>query len=154
MLIKQLSNEQQQIEFGLQLAKAWQKLHLKNFLIYLYGNLGAGKTTLIRGFLCGLGYEKHVKSPTYTLIETYEIEQQLILHVDLYRLHDPNELINLGLLEDIKNCSVCLVEWPEQGGELLPQADIACYIELLGQGREIKMKSLNERGEQVLLQLN
>lgn len=154
MLIKSLISEQQQIDFGSQLAHAWSKSQLKNFLIYCYGNLGAGKTTFIRGFLRGLNFTDHVKSPSYTLVESYEINKQLVLHVDLYRLHDANELINLGLLDEIKNCSVCLVEWPEQGGDLLPPADLACYIEIIEQGREIKLEALSDRGREVLNKLN
>ncbi len=68
-------------------------------------------------------------------------------------MREPNELINLGLLDEIKNCSVCLIEWPEQGGDLLPQADIDCYIEILEQGRKIKIEVLNERGEKLIVHL-
>ena len=152
-LIKTIPDEHQQLQFGAQLADAWRQSKLPGILIYLYGNLGAGKTTLIRGFLRGLGYQQHVKSPSYTLIESYEINGQSIFHVDLYRLQDPHELLNLGLLDEFDGHSVCLIEWPEYAGNILPQADLACYIAPLVQGREIRIEALSERGEKVLVEL-
>lgn len=150
-LIKTIPDEQQQIQFGSQLAAAWLKCQLPGILIYLQGDLGAGKTTLIRGFLRGLGYQQHVKSPSYTLIESYEINGLSVFHVDLYRLHDPNELLDLGLLDELSGQIICLVEWPEHAGNLLPQADIACYIAPLDHGREIRLEALSEKGEKVLV---
>jgi tRNA threonylcarbamoyladenosine biosynthesis protein TsaE len=152
-LTKTIADEAQQLYFGEQLADAWRHSELPGILIYFYGNLGAGKTTLIRGFLRGLGYQQHVKSPSYTLVETYEIDHHNILHVDLYRLHDPNELLNLGLLDEFDGTHVCLIEWPEHAGNLLPQADLACYIAPIDQGREVRLVALSERGEKVLVSL-
>jgi len=153
-LTKIIADEAQQLHFGTQLADAWRQSKLPGILIYFYGNLGAGKTTLIRGFLRGLGYQQHVKSPSYTLVESYEIDHHIILHVDLYRLHDPNELLNLGLLDEFDDNHVCLIEWPEHAENLLPQADLACYIAPLDQGREIRLIALNGLGEKVLVVLS
>ncbi len=154
VLNRTIADETQQLHFGEELAHAWRGTQLTGILIYFYGNLGAGKTTLIRGFLRGLGYQQHVKSPSYTLIESYEINDQLIFHVDLYRLRDPHELFNLGLLEELGGNRVCLIEWPEHAENLLPPADLACYIAPLDQGREVRLVALNERGEKVLIKLS
>ena len=91
---------------------------------YLQGDLGAGKTTLVRGLLRQLGHEDAVRSPTYTLFETYQAAGWGVLHADLYRLRDPEELENLGLRDFATPGHLWLVEWPDKGGELLPPADL------------------------------
>ncbi|MFV9988937.1 MAG: tRNA (adenosine(37)-N6)-threonylcarbamoyltransferase complex ATPase subunit type 1 TsaE [Coxiella endosymbiont of Dermacentor nuttalli] len=83
-------------------------------IIYLLGELGAGKTTLVRGFLRGLGYTGFVKSPTYTLIETYELSTIEVIHIDLYRLTESEDYLNLGLSDYLKNNSILLIEWPKE----------------------------------------
>lgn len=122
--------------------------------IYLYGELGAGKTTLVRGFLRGLGYEGRVKSPTYTLVEPYAIGNRTIYHLDLYRLADPEELEWIGgrdLFAD--ETAVCLVEWPERGIGVLPPADLAVAIGYRSGGRQVDLAAATRRGREVVARL-
>ena len=123
------------------------------FIIFLSGDLGAGKTTFTRGFLRGLGYEEKVKSPTYTLVEPYHLMDITVLHVDLYRLHDPNELEYLGIYDYFKTATVCLIEWPEHGKPLLPEPDLSCYIDIKDEGRELQFEAYSERSKKILRNL-
>ena len=110
-------------------------------IIYLHGELGAGKTTFVRGFLRSLGYAGTVKSPTYTLIESYLFPSINCHHLDLYRLADPYELENLGLRDLLDDNSIFLIEWPEMATGHLPEADIDLTITYHEGGRLV---SLNE----------
>ena len=130
-------------------AKLAQRIH-NGFIIFLYGPLGAGKTTFTRGFLRGIGFSDKVKSPTYTLVEPYEIANQHIFHFDLYRLDNAEELTHMGIQDYFSATSICLIEWPEKGFPLLPQPDLACYIDFMDDKREIKIEALSKRGEDVL----
>lgn len=127
-----IKNEEEMINLGVKLSQN----HEKYTTIYLSGDLGAGKTTLVRGFLRGLGYKGKIKSPTYTLVETYDIAGKRFNHFDLYRLQDPTELEQIGLDDYIKD-QTCLIEWPERGGELLPKADVTIKIKIVGCIREV-----------------
>ncbi len=122
-------------------------------LIYLSGDLGAGKTTLTRGFMRGLGLKGAVKSPTYTLIEPYDVDGKKVYHLDLYRLGDPGELEYLGLRELLEEPAAVLIEWPEQGAGWLPPADLDVRIAHQAEGRAIAIEARSETGEQILSRL-
>lgn len=109
-------------------------------VVYLSGDLGAGKTTLVRGILYGLGFEGRVKSPSYGLIESYEIGDLAVHHLDLYRLGSPAELEFLGLEDLLHGRTLVLVEWPERGRGWLPAANACINIEIAGNGRQIELK--------------
>ncbi len=122
-------------------------------VIYLEGNLGTGKTTLARGFLRGLGHQGRVKSPTYTLVEPYELEGRNCYHFDLYRLGHPEELEYLGVRDLLENAAVLLVEWPEKGEGELPAADLVLHLEYLDGGRTVEMEGRTEAGKALLEEL-
>ncbi|OGT36196.1 MAG: tRNA (adenosine(37)-N6)-threonylcarbamoyltransferase complex ATPase subunit type 1 TsaE [Gammaproteobacteria bacterium RBG_16_51_14] len=115
--------------------------------INLQGELGTGKTTLVRGFLRGLGYAGIVKSPTYTLVEPYYLSQGTIYHFDLYRLHEPGELEAIGFRDYLDGASTCLVEWPENAGVLFSRPDICVHIIHAGTARLVDVTALSERGK-------
>ncbi|MGQ0441820.1 MAG: tRNA (adenosine(37)-N6)-threonylcarbamoyltransferase complex ATPase subunit type 1 TsaE [Methylophilaceae bacterium] len=126
---RELVDEAATLEAGRQFSK---KLH-SGMTVYLHGDLGAGKTTFVRGVLQGLGHAGKVKSPTYTLVEPYVISRFNIYHFDLYRFNDEEEWDAAGFREYFNTDSICLVEWPEKAGTLLPQSDF-----------DIKMGMLNK----------
>jgi tRNA threonylcarbamoyladenosine biosynthesis protein TsaE len=116
------------------------------FVVYLEGDLGTGKTTLARGILRGLGHSGTVRSPTYTLIEPYEIGSRRLYHLDLYRLSDPEELDYLGLRDLIAEDAVLLVEWPERGAGALPAPDLRIRLDYLPAGRRLALDGASEKG--------
>jgi tRNA threonylcarbamoyladenosine biosynthesis protein TsaE len=108
-------------------------------LIYLRGQLGAGKTTLVRGMLRALGHEGTVKSPTFTLVEPYELKDISFYHFDLYRLNNPEELEFLGVRDYLHGKGVCVVEWAERAQGVLPTPDLDIMILPTGTGRMVRI---------------
>ncbi len=115
-------------------------------MIYLRGDLGAGKTTLVRALLHSLGHTGRVKSPTYTLLERYVAGGLNLLHFDLYRFRDAEEWESSGFRDEFDGHNVCLVEWPEQAAGLLPPADILLTFTILEQGRVLELEALTTAG--------
>ena len=111
-------------------------------IVYLQGPLGAGKTTLVRGFLRALGYEGLVKSPTYTLIEPYELTERRIAHIDLYRVNDPAELDFIGLEDVLQVSELVFVEWPERGGDYVPKQNYGVRFEVVGKQRRALLSNV------------
>lgn len=137
----------------LPLAKAWAKLIPPGFRLYLSGELGAGKTTFTRSLLREWGIVEAIKSPTYTLVETYEAKNQVIHHFDLYRLQSPLELHYLGLELYFNQEAIVIVEWPEKGTEVLPAADMLCTLSYHPQGRLLHCVAYSPNGHLVLERL-
>lgn len=118
---------------------------LKNArVVTLKGDLGAGKTTLVRGILKAMGYQGHVKSPTYGLVETYELDNRTVAHFDLYRLADPEELEYIGFSDYLQANTLCLIEWPDKGGNRLGNIDLCITISVKTPGREITISLAHE----------
>ena len=122
-------------------------------VVWLDGDLGAGKTTLVRGLLRGLGHAGSVRSPTYTLVEPYEAAGTSLYHLDLYRLADPEELEFLGIRELAAGDAVLLVEWPSRGRGFLPAADILLSLAVEGDGRRAVLDARTPRGAALLQSL-
>ncbi|MBJ7537540.1 tRNA (adenosine(37)-N6)-threonylcarbamoyltransferase complex ATPase subunit type 1 TsaE [Marinomonas transparens] len=119
-------------------------------VVYLEGDLGMGKTTLVRGVLHGLGYVGPVKSPTYTIVEPYEIKTLEAFHFDLYRMADAEELEYMGIRDYFSESSLCLIEWAEMGRGVLPEADLVVRLSLIRQGRKVLIESQTEKGHTAL----
>ena len=122
-------------------------------VIYLRGELGAGKTTLVRGAVRALGHEGPVRSPTYTLVEVYAVSRLDLHHFDFYRFHDPREWIDAGFRESFNGRTVSLIEWPERAGGQLPPADVDIALALHEAGRSAVLTSSSLKGQQCLERL-
>jgi len=122
-----LENEAATLAVGRELGMFFST-YSNSLCVYLKGNLGAGKTTLTRGILAAFGHESAVKSPTYTLVETYHFDHRTVHHFDLYRLKDPEELEFMGIRDYFSPHMICLVEWPENGGDYLPKPDLTIEL--------------------------
>lgn len=126
------------------LGRRWATCLQPGSVVTLSGDLGAGKTTLVRGFLEGLGYKGIVRSPTFTLIENYSIGEVSIHHFDLYRVEDPDELELIGYRDYLNNRDICLVEWPEKGGGLFSSPAVDLHITHTREGRDIEYRLLTD----------
>lgn len=144
-----IDSDQQMQQLGAQLAIASGG----RGRIYLDGDLGTGKTTLVRGLIHALGHNGAVKSPTFTLVEPYQIGDKNIYHFDLYRLSDPEELEYMGLRDYFVPESLCLVEWPGKGQRLLPPADLVLKLLHDGTSRDVSIAAGTESGESMLKSL-
>ncbi|UCH47304.1 MAG: tRNA (adenosine(37)-N6)-threonylcarbamoyltransferase complex ATPase subunit type 1 TsaE [Betaproteobacteria bacterium] len=144
-----LENEQATLALGASLAVGL----VPGMLVALHGPLGAGKTTLTRGVLHALGFGGHVKSPTYALVELYKLSRLDLYHFDFYRFSEPEELIESGLQEAFNETSVCIVEWPERAGSLLPIADIDVSLAMKDGARSAQLTAHTEKGRRCLQQL-
>lgn len=137
----------------LALGAALAQVLAPGLIIRLEGDLGAGKTTLVRGLLRALNYQGRVKSPTYTLVEVHEVSGLNLYHFDFYRLNQPEEYLDAGLDEYFAGNGVCLVEWPEKAGAYLPSADLRVDLGLAGEGRCARITAGSDRGHQCLARL-
>ena len=122
-------------------------------VFFLRGELGAGKTTLVRGVLRGLGFEGRVKSPTYALVELYTVSRLDLHHFDFYRFQDPREWIDAGFRETFNGHNICLIEWPEKAAGLLPPADVEIVLESSGSGRSASLRASSPQGGRHLTRL-
>jgi tRNA threonylcarbamoyladenosine biosynthesis protein TsaE len=147
-----LEDEQKMQVFGEKIAQVIGQINAP-LLILLNGDLGAGKTTLSRGILYGLGHRGSVKSPTYTLVEPYDLQIGKVFHFDLYRLVDPEELYDIGFNDYLTESQLCMIEWPDKGGSLLPKADISLQINSNGTGRQVILTAQTSLGSQCVNEL-
>ena len=145
-LTRFLPDEDATLAFGTILAKVLTP----GLTIYLDGDLGAGKTTLVRGVLRGLGYQGKVKSPTYTLVELYTVSSLYLYHFDFYRFADPSEWVDAGFREHFNPDTVCFVEWPEKAGEYLPIPDLRIALSVVITGRSLHLNAETEAGKKCL----
>lgn len=126
--------------------------------IYLHGDLGAGKTALTRALLHAAGHAGHVKSPTYTLAEPYTVTiagvATEVIHFDLYRMASPEEFLDAGFREYFNHRTICIVEWPEKAGTVLPTPDINVFLTVSGDGRAVELQALSDQGSQCLDRLH
>lgn len=143
-----LSHTLQTCEAGPKDAAARQGL-----VIFLQGELGAGKTTLTRGILLAYGHQGAVKSPTYTLVEPYDFARGAVFHFDLYRLGDPEELEYMGIRDYFDVGNLCLIEWPKRGEGYLPEADLILHLEVALPGRKVRLEASSALGQKVLQQI-
>ncbi|MFK8046827.1 MAG: tRNA (adenosine(37)-N6)-threonylcarbamoyltransferase complex ATPase subunit type 1 TsaE [Halioglobus sp.] len=143
------ADEDAMISLGEQLAA----VRIAGMVVYLNGELGMGKTTFSRGFIRALGHSGAVKSPTYTLVEPYQLGESSVYHFDLYRLNDPEELEFMGIRDYFDGVNICLIEWSEKGVGILPPADLVINIESEGLGRLLSYVARSDIGKGVVDQL-
>lgn len=149
-----IPDESTMLRFGKKLAENILQVQANRAVIlYFNGDLGAGKTTLTRGMVQGLGHQGKVKSPTYTLVEEYNVAGKMIYHFDLYRLADPEELEFMGIRDYFAKDCICLIEWPEKGEGMLPPADLSVNINYYDDARNITLIAQTTLGEQILRRL-
>jgi tRNA threonylcarbamoyladenosine biosynthesis protein TsaE len=148
-----LADESATIAMGKKLANIVKGSLKQGIVVYLYGDLGAGKTTLTRGFVQGMGHIGHVKSPTYTLVEPYELNEWQVYHFDLYRLSDPEELEYMGIRDYFADNCCCFIEWPEKGQGMIKAPDLQINLAYSDEQRTLSIQAKTALGEQVLTEL-
>ncbi|MFC3530867.1 tRNA (adenosine(37)-N6)-threonylcarbamoyltransferase complex ATPase subunit type 1 TsaE [Vogesella facilis] len=137
-----LSDEAATLQLGQTLAASLQP----GLQLQLHGDLGAGKTTFTRGLLRGLGHAGRVKSPTYTLVESYPLPLATVHHFDLYRFNDPQEWFDAGFADYLAADTLCIVEWPQKAAGVLPAPDLTLELQLAGDGRNYRLVAHSETG--------
>ena len=125
----------------LELGKSVSEKLKIGWIVFLNGELGAGKTTLVKGILQGMGHQGIVTSPTYTLVEPYDFDHKKVYHFDLYRLENPYDLEMLGVRDMVNASSLCLIEWPEKGEGVFANPDVEIFIGYADKGRQIEITS-------------
>lgn len=150
--ILELADESATVALGQAIGQVL-KGHPEAFTVFLEGDLGAGKTTLCRGLLQSFGHSGPVKSPTYTLVEVYELAGRHIHHFDLYRLGDPEELEYMGIRDYFGPGHICILEWPEKGYGILPGADLRVKVTASGAGRLAQFSAGSDRGQLLIDEL-
>lgn len=143
---KDIASSEEMVSLGIDMAKTIQGVER----IYFSGDLGAGKTTLIRGILRGLGYSGAVKSPTFSLLEPYPNLQPPVYHFDLYRLQKAEELEYLGWQEYFLKQNLCLLEWPSRASGILPIPDLNVIIRKTGEGRVVQLEPVQQQAVAML----
>ena len=123
-------------------------------LVFLRGNLGAGKTTFVRGCLRAAGHQGKVKSPTFTLVEEYSLQGRAVYHFDLYRIADPEELEWMGMRDYLRPDALCFIEWPERGEGVLPEADVEIFLSIEGFSRNMTVSPFSDKGREVLREVS
>lgn len=138
-----LENEQASIFFATQ----WAKYLSAPLVLTFSGNIGAGKTTLIRALLRALGIQSAIKSPTFSLVESYECTQFVVHHFDLYRIQDRDELEYIGFRDFFNDQSISCIEWAEHAGVFLPKVDLHWSLSMNGLGRDLEIRALSTDGQ-------
>lgn len=152
------ADETQLLALGHKLAETFkQQLEQhndKSLVIYLNGELGAGKTTLTRSIVHAFGHKGNVKSPTYTLVEEYQLPPYTLYHFDLYRLSDPEELEFMGIRDYFRPQTLCLLEWASRGEGMIAPADIIIQLDYATQGREVRLQPQSPQGQTLIANFN
>ena len=144
-----LADEAATLALGARLARVLEP----GLYVALSGDLGSGKTTLTRGILRGMGYQGKVKSPTYTLVELYNLPKLDLYHFDFYRFNDPQEWLDAGFRDHFEPRNLCLVEWPERVRDLLPAPDMRISLTVEAGGRRARIATETEHGKRCLERL-
>lgn len=134
----------------LRLGGEWARVLAAPTVAYLSGSLGAGKTTFARGLLRGLGFDGAVKSPTYAVVESYRLSELTVHHFDLYRFSSPEEWVDAGLDDVVAEGGICLIEWAQHGGGLVPPADLLFEFAAQDDGRVCSVSALSAQGQRSL----
>lgn len=138
---KEVYGEEAMLQFGESFAVSLKQ----GGVVFLEGDLGMGKTTFVRGVLRGLGYNGPVKSPTYTIVEPYDVNNVEAFHFDLYRVSDPEELEYMGIRDYFSDSCLCLIEWADMGAGVLPEADFVVSIDRIKEGRHVLIEAKTEK---------